>query len=306
MPIKIPDKLPAAKILRSENIFVMTEKRAAHQDIRPLKIAIYNIMPTKITTETQIMRALSNSPLQVEIVLLRPSTHKSKNTPREHLESFYRTFDSIKNEKFDGLIITGAPVEHLEYEEVDYGKELTQIFEWSKTNVTSTLHICWAAQAALYYHYNIQKYTLESKLFGVYQHKVNKKKNKLVRGFDDIFYAPHSRHTQISPKDISAVDELEILATSKEAGVYLAASKDGTKVFVTGHSEYDAETLNEEYLRDRQKGLDIEPPANYYKDDKPGNPIIVRWRSHSTLLFTNWLNYCVYQITPYDLEEINS
>ncbi len=306
MPIKIPDKLPAAKTLRSENIFVMTEKRAVHQDIRPLKIAIYNIMPTKITTETQIMRALSNSPLQVEIVLLSPSTHESKNTPREHLESFYRTFDSIRNEKFDGLIITGAPVEHLDFEEVDYWEELTHIFEWSKTNVTSVLHICWAAQAALYYDYKIPKKTLDAKLFGVFMHKVNKKKNKLVRGFDDVFYAPHSRHTQIDAKDISAVEELEIIASSKEAVVYLAATKDGKRVFVTGHSEYDADTLNREYIRDREKGLDIEPPKNYYKNDDPDNSVVVRWRSHSTLLFTNWLNYCVYQITPYDLEEVKS
>lgn len=305
MPIKIPDKLPAAKVLRSENIFVMTEKRAAHQDIRPLKIAVFNLMPTKIATETQIMRALSNSPLQVEIVLLHTASHKSKNTPGEHLTSFYKTFADVKKEKFDGLIITGAPVEHLEFSEVDYWQELTEIMQWSKTNVTSTLHICWAAQAALYYHYGIEKFKLDNKLSGVYLHKVNKKKNKLVRGFDDVFYAPHSRHTEIRAEDIRKVTELEVIASSREAGVYLAASVDGKKVFITGHSEYDGDTLHNEYLRDLDRGLKPLIPKNYYKNDDPANPPVIKWRSHSTLLFVNWLNYCVYQITPYDLNEIS-
>lgn len=306
MPIKIQDKLPAAKVLRSENIFVMTEKRAQGQDIRPLKIAIFNLMPTKITTETQIMRALSNSPLQVEIVLLHTASHTSKNTPTEHLKSFYKTFDDVKNEKFDGLIITGAPVELMEFEDVDYWDELKAVMDWSRTNVTSTLHICWAAQAGLYYHYGVPKYTLKGKMFGVFKHKVNRKKNKLVRGFDDVFYAPHSRHTEIRSEDIKKVSELEIVAASKEAGVYMVASKNGKHVFVTGHSEYDAETLHLEYMRDKGKRDDVSLPCNYYKDDNPENAPIVSWRAHSTLLFTNWLNYCVYQITPYDLNEIGA
>lgn len=304
MPIKIQDKLPAAKTLRSENIFVMTEKRAMSQDIRPLKIAIFNLMPTKITTETQIMRALSNSPLQVEIVLLHTASHTSKNTSEEHLKSFYKTFEDVKDEKFDGLIITGAPVELLEFEDVDYWSELTAVMDWSKTNVTSTFHICWAAQAGLYYHYGVPKYPLDSKMFGVFKHKVNRKKNKLVRGFDDVFYAPHSRHTEIKSEDIKKVSELEIIATSKEAGIYMVASKNGKHIFVTGHSEYDAETLHLEYVRDRDKGLPQDIPCNYYKGDNPNNAPVISWRAHSTLLFTNWLNYCVYQITPYDLNEI--
>lgn len=304
MPIRIPDKLPAARVLRSENIFVMTEKRAMRQDIRPLKIALYNIMPTKITTEAQILRALSNSPLQIEIILLHPKNHISKNTPKEHLVSFYKTFDEIKHEKFDGLIITGAPVELLNFEEVDYWQELTELMDWSKSHVTSTLHICWAAQASLYYHYNVPKYPLDSKMFGVFRHKVLKKQNKLVRGFDDVFYAPHSRHTKVRFSDIQKVHELEIIATSKEAGVYLVTSKDGKQIFVTGHSEYDAETLDSEYTRDIDRGINTAIPENYYENNDPSLPPIVRWRSHSTLLFTNWLNYCVYQITPYNLNEI--
>lgn len=304
MPIKIQDKLPAAKVLRSENIFVMTEKRALSQDIRPLKIAIFNLMPTKITTETQIMRALSNSPLQVEIVLLHTASHKSKNTPIEHLESFYKTFDDVKGEKFDGLIITGAPVELMEFEEVDYWDEMKAVMDWSKTHVTSTLHICWAAQAGLYYHYGVPKYTLDKKMFGVFKHKVNRKKNKLVRGFDDVFFAPHSRHTEVRAEDIKKIGDLEIVASSKEAGVYMVASKNGKNVFVTGHSEYDAETLHLEYVRDAGKRDDVEVPCNYYKDNNPSNTPQVSWRAHSTLFFINWLNYCVYQITPYDLNEI--
>ena len=306
MPIKIQDKLPAAKVLRSENIFVMTEKRAQGQDIRPLKIAIFNLMPTKITTETQIMRALSNSPLQVEIVLLHTASYTSKNTPIEHLRSFYKTFDDVKGEKFDGLIITGAPVELMEFEDVDYWDELKSVMDWSRTHVTSTFHICWAAQAGLYYHYGVPKYTLPEKMFGVFKHKVNRKKNKLVRGFDDVFYAPHSRHTEIKSEDIKKVGDLEIIASSKEAGVYMVASKNGKHVFVTGHSEYDAETLHLEYVRDKGKRDDVPVPCNYYKDDNPVNSPVVSWRAHSTLLFTNWLNYCVYQITPYDLNEIGA
>jgi len=306
MPIKIQDKLPAAKVLRGENIFVMTEKRALSQDIRPLKIAIFNLMPTKITTETQIMRALSNSPLQVEIVLLHTASHTSKNTPIEHLKSFYKTFEDVKGEKFDGLIITGAPVELMEFEEVDYWDELKAVMDWSKTHVTSTLHICWAAQAGLYYHYGVPKYTLDKKMFGVFKHKVNRKKNKLVRGFDDVFYAPHSRHTEVRAEDIKKVSELEIVASSKEAGVYMVASKNGKNVFVMGHSEYDAETLHLEYVRDVGKRDDVEVPCNYYKDNNPSNAPVVSWRAHSTLLFINWLNYCVYQITPYDLNEIGT
>jgi len=304
MPIKIPDNLPATKILQSENIFVMTEKRAQSQDIRPLRIAIFNLMPTKITTETQLMRALSNSPLQVEVVLLHAGTHISKNTPGEHLESFYKTFDDVKDEKFDGLIITGAPVELLEFEEVDYWEELTRVMDWSKTHVTSTFHICWAAQAGLYYHYGIKKYTLQKKMFGVFKHKVRKPLVKLMSGFDDEFYAPHSRHTEVRSKDIKEKSELVILASSKEAGVYIVSSKDGKNIFVTGHSEYDCDTLDSEYRRDKEKGLEIEVPQNYYEDNNPDKKPIVKWRSHANLLFINWLNYYVYQITPYDLSNI--
>ncbi len=300
MPIRIPDALPAAGILQRENIFVMTEKRAEGQDIRPLRIAVFNLMPTKIATETQLIRALSNSPLQVDLVLLHAETHQSKNTPEEHLSSFYKTFSAVKHKKFDGLIITGAPVELMEFEEVDYWEELCAVMEWSKTNVTSTLHICWAAQAGLYYHYGIQKHSLPEKMFGVFRHDVVSPKAPIMRGFDDVFYAPHSRHTEVLQKEIEAVPELEIMATSEDAGVYLVASRDGKNVFVTGHSEYDAETLHNEYVRDKNKGLPIAIPKNYYRDDNPENPPVVRWRSHSNLLFVNWLNYHVYQITPYD------
>ncbi len=300
MPIRIPDALPAASILQSENIFVMTEKRAQSQDIRPLKIAIFNLMPTKIATETQLIRALSNSPLQVDITLLHAKSHVSKNTSDEHLSSFYQTFDEIREKRFDGLIITGAPVEHLDFKEVDYWEELCEVMEWSKTNVTSTLHICWAAQAALFYHYGIPKYDLDKKMFGVFPHKVASPRARLMFGFDDIFYAPHSRHTEVRVEDISRVKDLEIMAYSEEAGVYIVASKDGKNVFVTGHSEYDPETLHNEYQRDVSRGLPIDVPKNYYKDNDPEKRPIVRWRSHSHLLFVNWLNYYVYQITPYN------
>jgi homoserine O-succinyltransferase len=304
MPIKIPDKLPAAKTLLSENIFVMTEKRAVSQDIRPLKIAIFNLMPTKITTETQLVRVLSNSPLQVEIVLLHAGTHVSKNTSSLHLESFYKTFDDVKGEKFDGLIITGAPVELLDFNEVDYWDELTHVMEWSKTHVTSTLHICWAAQAGLYYHYGVPKYVLPEKLFGVFKHTVKRPRAKLLSGFDDEFFAPHSRYTTVLKEDIKKVPDLNILSSSKEAGVYIVASKDGKNVFVTGHSEYDSDTLHMEYMRDAECGQGTAVPKNYYRDDNPKSPIKVRWRAHSNLLFINWLNYYVYQITPYDISTI--
>ncbi len=304
MPIRIPDNLPAGEILNSENIFVMYEDRAYHQDIRPLKIVILNIMPTKITTETQLLRLLGNTPLQIEPILLCPASHVPKNTPEEHLEAFYKTFDEIKKDHFDGLIITGAPVEQMPFEQVKYWEELTQIMEWSLTNVHSTLHICWGAQAGLYYHYGIQKCDIANKLFGVFSHTKNKDYVKLLRGFDDMFYVPHSRHTGVRKEDIEKVDELEILSESKDAGVYLIASKDGRHIFATGHSEYDPLTLKKEYDRDIDKGLDIEVPKNYFPEDDPKNEPIVKWRGHGHLLFLNWLNYYVYQETPFDLATI--
>jgi len=304
MPIKIPDDLPAKEILTKENIFVMCEKRAYHQDIRPLKIAILNLMPNKIVTETQLLRLLGNTPLQVDIVLLHPKTHKSKNTPGEHLFKFYNTFDEICHEKFDGLIITGAPVEQLEFEEVTYWDELKNIMDWSKNNVFSTFHICWGAQAGLYHHYGIPKYTLDAKMFGVFPHKICKKHVRLLWGFDDEFYVPQSRYTEVKREDIEKVPELEILAESKESGIYIVANKDGRQIFVTGHSEYDAVTLKNEYERDIDKGLDIHIPKNYFPNDDPDAFPQVKWRSHAHLLFANWLNYYVYQETPYLLEEI--
>ena len=306
MPIRIPDNLPAGETLNGENIFVMYEDRAYHQDIRPLKIAIFNIMPTKITTETQLLRLLGNTPLQVEITLLHPASHTSKNTSVEHLATFYKTFDEVRNERFDGLVITGAPVEQLTFEEVNYWRELTEILEWSKTNVYSTLHICWGAQAGLYYHYGIPKYDLNEKMFGVFPHTKNKQHVKLLRGFDDIFYVPHSRNTEIKREDILKIDELEILSESEESGVYLVASKDGRYIFATGHSEYDPLTLKAEYDRDIAKGLDIKVPQNYFPADDPTQPPIVRWRGHGNLLFLNWLNYYVYQETPFDLTDIGN
>lgn len=305
MPIKVADKLPATKQLRAENIFVMTEKKAMHQDIRPLKIAIVNLMPTKIATETQLLRLLSNSPLQVEIDLIRMKSHDSKNTSSEHLENFYKNFEDIKDLKYDGMIITGAPVENLDFTEVDYWKELVEIMEWTKTHVTSTFHICWAAQAGLYYHYNIPKYPLDKKLSGVYRHKVNRSTAKLVRGFDTHFFAPHSRHTEVKCEDIKKVKELELLAESDEAGAYIIFTKGGRQIFVTGHSEYDADTLKLEYERDLDKGLNPEIPKNYFPDDDPTKKPVVRWRSHASMLFANWLNYFVYQITPYDIKTIH-
>lgn len=304
MPIRIPDKLPATVQLRNENIFVMSETKAMHQDIRPLKIVIVNLMPTKITTETQILRLLSNSPLQVEIDFLKMESHASKNTSYEHLETFYKTFDEIKKSKYDGMIITGAPVENLEYEEVDYWDELVKIMDWSTKNVTSTLHICWAAQAGLYYHYGIPKYPLKEKCSGVFRHKVNRRTAKLVRGFDSEFYAPHSRHTEVKAEDIKKVKGLEILAESNEAGVYIVFTKGGRRIFIMGHSEYDPNTLRDEYRRDLEKGLNPKIPANYFPSDNPNRRPQVLWRSHASLLFSNWLNYFVYQITPYDIDEI--
>ncbi|NLY43613.1 MAG: homoserine O-succinyltransferase [Clostridiaceae bacterium] len=304
MPIKIPDNLPATEILNNENIFVMTEKRAIHQDIRPLRIAILNLMPTKIATETQLLRLLGNTPLQVEIELLHTGTYKSKNTSQEHLLTFYKTFEDVKHQKFDGLVITGAPVEHLKFEEVDYWEELKEIMEWSTHNVTSTFHICWAAQAGLYYHYGIPKYPLKEKMFGVFRHKVNVKNTPLLRGFDDIFYAPHSRYTEVRRDDIEKIGELEILSESDVAGVYIVASKNGRQIFVTGHSEYDQNTLRYEYERDLSRGIDIAIPKNYFPDDDPTKEPNVVWRSHANLLYSNWLNYYVYQVTPYNIDEI--
>lgn len=304
MPIKIPDSLPANKILNSENIFVMTEKRAITQDIRPLKIALVNLMPTKITTETQLLRLLGNSPLQVEFDFINTATHNSKNTPAAHLSSFYKDFEMIKYQKYDGMIITGAPVEKMDFEDVDYWDELKRIMEWSNTNVTSTLHICWAAQAGLYYHFGIPKIALDKKLFGVFEHKVMRKKAMLVRGFDEVFYAPHSRYTTVLESDIRSSNDLQIMAASDEAGIYIVTSKDKKKIFVTGHSEYDKFTLHEEYMRDLEKGVNIDIPKNYYPNNNPKNTPVMRWRSHANLLFTNWLNYYVYQTTPYDITKI--
>lgn len=304
MSIVVPQKLPAIDILKKENIFVMTDERAGHQDIRPLRIIILNLMPTKIDTETQLVRLIGNTALQVEMVLLNTKSYKSVNTSYEHLKTFYKTFDEIKDEKFDGMIITGAPVEKMVFEDVDYWEELKEIMEFTKHNVTSTLHICWGAQAGLYYHYGIDKHLLKEKMFGVFRHKVNNSNVELMRGFDDIFYAPHSRHTGISREDIVNHPELNLIAESKEAGVYIAMSKDSKQIFVTGHSEYDKYTLKREYERDLKRGLDIKVPDNYFEDDDPTKEPLVSWKSGANLLFANWLNYYVYQITPYNINEI--
>ncbi len=304
MPIQIPNDLPAVGTLQQENIFVMPENRATSQDIRPLEIVLLNLMPTKIVTETQFSRLLGNTPLQVRLELMHTTTHVSKNTAQEHLFNFYKSFDELKDRKFDGMVITGAPVEKMDFEQVDYWPELCRIMEWSKTNVHSTLHICWGAQAGLYYHYGIPKYDLPEKLFGVFSHKADYKRSILMRGFDDAFWAPHSRHTTVYREDIEKVPELKILASSEEAGVYAVMSKGGRQIFVTGHSEYDQDTLEKEYLRDKNAGLPISVPANYYPDDDDTKEPIVRWRSHANLLFSNWLNYFVYQTTPYDIMNI--
>lgn len=301
MPIKIPDRLPARETLEGENIFVMTEKRAAMQDIRPLEIAILNLMPTKITTETQLLRLIGNTPIQVNVTLLRSASHEHRNTPHDHLSSFYKTLDDVSHIRFDGMIITGAPVEHLEFEQVDYWKELTEVMDWAGKNVFSTMFICWGAQAGLYHHYGIPKRALSGKMFGVFSHDVKIRNVKLVRGFDEVFYAPHSRHTEVRAEDVSEAKDLEIISGSAKAGVYIVASVDGRRVFVTGHPEYDPETLKTEYERDLKKGLSVSVPENYFPNDDPAMKPIVKWRAHANLLFFNWLNYYVYQETPYDL-----
>ena len=304
MPIKIPNDLPAREILENENIFVMTEFRALHQDIRPLKIAILNLMPTKIATETQLLRRLANTTLHIETDLIQTSTHNPKNTSQQHLESFYKTFEDIKGNTYDGMIITGAPVENMDFEEVEYWDELCEIMKWTKTHVHSTYHICWAAQAGLYYHYGIQKHPLGKKMFGVFNHHVIDPKVRLFRGFDSEFCCPHSRHTEIRTKDVESNKGLRMLSVSDEAGLYAAGDLTGKQFFIMGHSEYDDDTLAHEYYRDKDAGKDIEIPVNYFKNDDPALPPVNRWRAHSQLIFTNWLNYYVYQTTPFDIREI--
>ena len=300
MPIKVQSGLPAREKLEWENVFTMDENRAMHQDIRPIEVGILNLMPLKEDTELQILRALSNTPLQVDVTFVTVSSHESKNTSVSHLNKFYNTFDEIKDRKFDGFIITGAPVEQMEYEEVDYWKEFEEICEWTKTNVTSTMHLCWGAQAGLYYHYGIQKHMLEHKMFGLFEHKVRNRKIPLVRGFDDYFFAPHSRHTEVRREDIEKVPELTILAESEKAGVFLVMDETGKKIFVMGHPEYDRMTLHTEYMRDKEKGLDIQVPENYYENDDCTIKPNLMWRAHANALYTNWLNYYVYQTTPYE------
>ena len=304
MPIKIPRDLPAFKVLSDENIFVMNNERAGKQDIRPLKIAILNLMPKKIQTDNQLLRYLSNTPLQVEIKLLQTESYRSTHTSLEHMEKFYSFFNDIKEERFDGLVITGAPVEQLEFEDVMYWEELKEIMEWSKSNVFSTLHICWGAQAGLNYHYGIPKYQLEKKMFGVFKHYINNKNADLTRGLDDMFYAPHSRHTEVKREDIEKISELEILSESEEAGIFIVANKSRRQVFITGHLEYERNTLSDEYFRDFNKGLDIEIPRNYFPNDDTSLTPMVTWRGSANIVFSNWLNYCVYQNTPYDLEKL--
>jgi len=304
MPLNLPDGLPAIDLLREENIFVIDQTRAEHQDIRPLKIVILNLMPLKIATETDLLRLLSNTPLQIEIDFLQIEGHTPKNTSKDHLKSFYLTFDQIKKKKFDGMIITGAPVEHLPFEEVDYWDEIREIFDWAHQHVTSTMFICWASQAGLYHHYGIPKYPLGKKMFGVFDHTVTDKKLPLFRGFDDVYRAPHSRHTELKAKDFASVQGVKILSVSDHAGVYMAIAENGKQIFVTGHPEYSLRTLDREYKRDMEKGLPIEVPKNYYPHDNPESRPILSWRSHANLLFMNWLNYYVYQETPYDIQDI--
>jgi len=304
MPVRIPDDLPARKTLAEENIFVMSAARAGHQDIRPLRIAVLNLRPTKIVTETQILRLLSNSPLQVDITFIRMGSHESKNTPSQHLDAFYESLDTVLHERFDGLIITGAPVETLDFDKVDYWPELVRLMNWSRTNVWSTMHICWGAQAALYHHFGVPKYSVPAKVFGLFRHRVLDAQEPIMRGFDEEFYAPHSRHTEVREADIRKVKSVKLVAVSEEAGVYMAVSDDGRMIFVTGHPEYDRLTLKAEYDRDVAKGLPIAVPRNYFPADDPRSDPVVTWRSHAHLLYSNWLNYCVYQATPFDLARL--
>lgn len=304
MPLNLPDKLPAIELLKEENIFVIDASRATQQDIRPLRIVILNLMPLKITTETDLVRLLSNTPLQVEISFMKIRSHTSKNTPVEHMQAFYTDFDEMRNGKYDGMIITGAPVEQMEFEDVSYWKEITEIFDWARTHVTSTLYICWAAQAGLYHHYGVPKYGLSKKIFGIFRHRTLDPLHPIFRGFDDLFYVPHSRHTEIRKEDVLKVPELALLSESEESGVHLVAARGGREFFVTGHSEYSPLTLDKEYRRDVKKGLPIGVPRNYYRNDDPDQGVLVTWRGHANLLFSNWLNYFVYQETPYNIEDI--
>ena len=306
MPLNLQKNLPAIELLKKENIFVMDSLRASEQDIRPLRMVVLNLMPLKITTETDFIRLLSNSPLQIELDFLKISCHTPKNTPIEHMEEFYKDFETIANDYYDGMIITGAPVELMEYEDVNYWNEVTQIFNWAHTHVTSTLYICWAAQAGLYHFHGVPKYELSAKMFGVFKHTLNDASNPIFRGFDDEFFVPHSRHTEIRKEDILNVPELTLLSESSESGVYMVMARGGREFFITGHSEYSPNTLNEEYLRDVAKCMDIEVPRNYYRNDDPAQGPLVRWRGHANLLFTNWLNYFVYQETPYNIEDIKN
>ncbi len=304
MPLNLPDRLPAIELLKHEHIFVIDNSRATQQDIRPLRIVILNLMPLKITTETDLIRLLSNTPLQLEISFMKLKSHTSKNTPIEHMKAFYKDFDCMRDERFDGMIITGAPVEQMDFEEVSYWEEVSGIFDWARTHVTSTLYICWAAQAGLYHHYGIPKYPLEKKMFGIFEHHLNNPLLPIFRGFDDVFYVPHSRHTELRREDILKVKELDLVAESDEAGVYMVMARGGREIFVTGHSEYSPNTLDVEYKRDLAKGLSIEMPKNYYRNNHPDNAPLVRWRGHANLMFSNWLNYYVYQETPYDITQI--
>lgn len=306
MPLNLPDKLPAISLLKEENIFVIDNSRANAQDIRPLKIVVLNLMPIKITTETDLIRLLSNSPLQIEVSFMKLKSHTSKNTPIEHMKAFYRDFASMREERFDGMIITGAPVEHLEFEDVNYWSEITEIFDWTRTHVMSTMYICWAAQAGLYYHYGIPKYQLDKKMFGIFEHHVTEGFSHLpiFRGFDDVFYVPHSRHTEVRREDIDKCKDLQVVSESDESGVHIVMARGGREIFVTGHSEYSPYTLDGEYRRDLGKGLPIDMPKNYYRNDDPEQGPLVRWRSTANLLFSNWLNYYVYQETPYDINQI--